>query len=98
MIAVVTVLLAFPLGLLLSSRTAANLGFVAAYTWAFTFQGVYLLLARSGGDTSAFGNYSSFPWSYGAVTLGVYAVGFGLVELGHRLGAKRRTRRPAMAA
>ena len=42
MIAVVTVLLAFPLGYLLRSHLAANVAYAIAYLWAFTFQTLYL--------------------------------------------------------
>ena len=44
MIAVVTILLAFPLGYFVSSRLAANTVYAVAYLWAFVFQGVYLML------------------------------------------------------
>jgi hypothetical protein len=33
---------------------------------------------------------TSGPWSYGLVNLIIYAVGFGMVTLGHKIGAKRR--------
>jgi len=32
------------------------------------------------------------PFGYLGVTAGIYAVGFLLVTIGHRVGAKRRTR------
>ena len=44
MIAVVTVLSAFPLGYLLRSRLAANTTYAVAYLWAFIFQTLYLTL------------------------------------------------------
>ena len=54
MIAVVTVLLAFPLGYLLRSHLAANVAYAIAYLWAFTYQTLYLTLSWVGGDESAF--------------------------------------------
>jgi len=44
MIAVVTILSAFPLGFFLSNRLAANTTYAIAYLWAFVFQGIYLTL------------------------------------------------------
>lgn len=95
MIAVVTILSAFPLGLLLRSRLAANTTYAIAYLWAFVFQGIYLMLdSLDGGKNPAF-ETSEFPLSYGAVTLAIFVVGFALVQLGHRCGRGRRERRRA---
>ncbi len=91
MIAVVTVLLAFPLGYLLRSHLAANVAYAIAYLWAFTFQSLYLTLSWVGGDDSAFSK-DGFPLSYGIVATVIFAVGFGLVALGHRVGTRRRTK------
>jgi hypothetical protein len=91
MIAVVTVLLAFPLGYLLRSHLAANVAYAIAYLWAFTYQTLYLTLSSFGGDDSAFSK-DEFPLSYGLVAAGIFAVGFGLVALGHRVGARRKVR------
>ena len=91
MIAVVTVLLAFPLGYLLRSHLAANVAYAIAYLWAFTFQTLYLTLSWVGGDDSAFSK-DAFPLSYGLVATGIFAVGFGLVALGHRVGSRRVAR------
>ena len=93
MIAVVTVLLAFPLGYLLRSHLAANVAYAIAYLWAFTFQGLYLTRAWVGGDESAFPkNSDAIPFGYGLVAGGIFAVGFGLVALGHRVGSRRTAR------
>ena len=93
MIAVVTVLLAFPLGYLLRSHLAANVAYAIAYLWAFTFQSLYLTLSWVGGDYTAFEKGpDTFPLSYGVVATGIFAVGFGLVALGHRVGARRVAR------
>lgn len=93
MIAVVTILTAFPLGFFLSSRLAANTTYAIAYLWAFVFQGLYLMLDSLDGGTDPAFETSEFPLSYGVVTLAIFAVGFGLVQLGHRVGHGRRERR-----
>ena len=92
MIAVVTILLAFPLGYLVRSRLAASTAYALAYLWAFVFQTLYLTLdSISSGtvlnDEPAF-EAGEFPWQYGVVTLAVFGVGFGLVNLGHWLKAR----------
>jgi hypothetical protein len=93
MVAIVTVLFAFPLGWLFSSRLAANTSYAVVYLWAFVFQSVYLLLStmEGRGSSQAF-ETDVFPWQYGLVTLGVFSVGLALVEVGHRTRARRRTR------
>jgi len=93
MIAVVTVLLAFPLGYFLRSHLSANVAYAIAYLWAFTFQGLYLTRMWVGGDDSALPkDPDTLPISYGLVAAGIFAVGFGLVALGHRVGARRAAR------
>jgi hypothetical protein len=90
MIAIVTILSAFPLGYFLRSRLAANTTYAVAYLWAFTFQTLYLLLdSLDGGAEPAF-ETDSFPASYGAVTLAIFVVGFGLVNLGHWVRGRRQ--------
>lgn len=90
MIAIVTVLFAFPLGFFVRSRLAANVGYIAVYMYAFTFQGIYLMRSWVGGDDSAFpSNPDDLPLQYLAVSLGIYAVGFGLVRLGGLVRARR---------
>lgn len=97
MIAVVTVLCAFPLGFFMRSRLAAGTTYAVAYLWAFTFQTLYLQLdslnsGKTLNDEPAF-TADEFPWEYGVVTLAVFVAGFGLVNLGHWLGARRAARR-----
>jgi hypothetical protein len=93
MIALVTILLAFPLGFFVSNRFTANTAYAIAYLWAFVFQGIYLMLdMMNGGESPAF-TPDDFPLSYGAVALAIFAVGFGLVAVGHRAGRGRRERR-----
>ncbi len=99
MIAVVTILLALPLGYGLRSRLAANTAYAVAYLWAFTFQTLYLMLDALQPDATdpAFGT-SEFPLSYGLVTLAIFGVGFALVEAGHRVAGRRSARREPQPA
>ncbi len=90
MIAVVTVLAAFPLGFFLRSRLAANTTYAIAYLWAFVYQTTYLMLDSIGGGSNPAFVAGDFPWSYGLVTLTIFAVGFGLVSAGHWVRARRR--------
>ncbi|HET9420032.1 MAG TPA: hypothetical protein VFO49_02765 [Nocardioides sp.] len=96
MIAIVTVLCAFPLGYLLRSRLAACTTYAIAYLWAFVFQTLYLLLDSLGDAGNPAFEAGEFPWQYGVMALLIFGAGFGLVTLGHRLGA-RRPRRIAAA-
>ena len=93
MIALVTVLFAFPLGFLLRHRFAAAATYAIIYLWSFTFQTAYLTRAWVAGDHSAFSQQPDVGASYGLVTAAIFLVGFGLVALGHRLGSRRRNRR-----
>lgn len=93
MIAVVTILSAFALGYFLRSRLAANTAYAVAYLWAFTFQTLYLMLDMlNGGRHPAF-EQDAFPTSYGVVALTIFLVGFGLVNLGHWVRARRHSSR-----
>ena len=94
MIAVVTILLAFPLGYFLTSALAARTCYAVAYLWAFTFQTLYLMLDALTADAEnpAF-ETGRFPVGYGVVTLGIFVVGFALVEAGHRVARRRTSRR-----
>lgn len=97
MIAIVTVLLAFPLGFFLRNRISAYVAYVAIYGYAFTFQTLYLLRDWVGGNHAAFSaDPEKIPLDYLAVTGGIYVFGLLLVALGHRVGAKRRNRTAAV--
>ena len=96
MIAVAVFLLAPPLGWFCHQRTTANLAYVAAFGYCFTFQSTYLTTAWVRGNPDAgFPADGSPSLSYLAVTLAVYAAGFGLVELGHVLRRRRDQRHHA---
>jgi hypothetical protein len=93
MVAIVTVLFAFPLGFFLRNRTSAYLAYVAIFGYSFTFQTLYLLRAWVGDNNEAFSaDPDKPPLDYLAVTGAIYLVGFLLITVGHRLGAKRRNR------
>lgn len=93
MIAITTVLLALPLGFLVRNQLVASVAYAIAYLWAFTFQSLYLARMWVGGDHSAFPkDPDTLPISYGVVASAIFAVGFGLVAVGHRLGARRAAR------
>lgn len=96
MIAVVTILCAFPLGYFVRSRLAASTAYAIAYLWAFTFQTLYLVLdmlshGQTLNDDPAFVP-DEFPWQYGLVTLLIFVAGFGLVNLGHWVRQRRQDR------
>lgn len=94
MVAIVTILLAFPLGYFLKSALAARTTYAVAYLWAFTFQTLYLMLDTLSGkaENPAF-EVGEFPVGYGLVTLGIFAVGFALMEAGLRVSARRASRK-----
>jgi hypothetical protein len=96
--AILVLLVPFPLGFFLASRTSAVIAYIAAFCPLFTFQTLSLITDWAEGSRDAFGG--PFPNSdytqvagYGAVNLVLYLAGFGLIMLGHRLGTKRRARR-----
>jgi len=96
-IAIVTVLLAFPLGYLVRSRLVAGTTYAVAYLWAFVFQTLYLTLdsldrGRAVRDEGAFA-VDEFPWEYGVVALLVLGAGFTLLNLGHWVATRRAAKR-----
>ena len=97
MIAIATVLFAFPLGFFLRNRLSAYVAYVAIFGYCFTFQTLYLLRAWVGDSHKAFpADPDTLPFAYFVVTAGIYVVGNLLVALGHRVGTKRRTRSQAV--
>jgi hypothetical protein len=92
MIAVVTLLAAFPIGFAVRERLPAFVAYLALYLYAFTFQTGYLTRAWVQGDRSAFAAPADLGLPYLAVTAAVLAIGCGLVLLGHRAGTRRRSR------
>ncbi|WP_371405511.1 hypothetical protein OHA10_07915 [Kribbella sp. NBC_00662] len=93
MIAIATVLFAFPLGFFLRNRLSAYVAYIAIYAYCFTFQTLYLLRSWVGDSHQAFpADPGTLPLGYLGVTAGIYVVGFVLVTIGHRVGVKRRSR------
>lgn len=92
MIAIITVLTAFPLGYLMRSRLAANTTYAVAYLWAFTYQTLYLTLDSINESTNPAFTPEKFPLSYGLVAGSIFGAGFGLVACG-RFARDRRTAR-----
>jgi hypothetical protein len=91
-IAIVTILSAFPLGYLVRSRLVANTAYAVAYLWAFVFQTLYLILDVINDSAEPAFEPQKFPWAYGLVTLAIFAAGFGLVALGHYVRDRRLAR------
>jgi len=97
MIALITVLCAFPLGFLLRSRLSACVAYIAIFSYTFTFQSVDLVRGWVGDRTRGFPeDPQAVSWEYLAVTGAIYLIGFGLIVVGHRLGTKRRNRTTAV--
>lgn len=97
---IVLLLAPLPLGLLVRNRTAGFVAYTALHAYVFTFQSVALVVGWVSGDgRSAFGPYPAADtgevWAYGLVNLVVYAVGLGLLVLGQRVAARRRSARAA---
>ena len=92
MIAIVTLLCAFPLGYVFRSRLAANTAYAVAYLWAFVFQTLYLILDVINDSSDPAFEPQAFPWGYGIVTLSIFLAGFGLVALGHVVRDRRLAR------
>lgn len=93
MVAIATVLLAFPLGFLLRDGRTAAFVYAVVYLWLYTFQTAELTRAWVAGDDTAFARPPQLALDYALVTGGILAVGLALVALGHRAGSRRRGRR-----
>jgi hypothetical protein len=92
MVAIMTLLVALPLGYLVPRRLVAYLAYGLAFAHVFTFQTLALLLEWGAGSDEAFARDGTAPVDYLVVTTAIYAVGFGLVTLGHWLRARRTGR------
>jgi hypothetical protein len=100
MIAVLTILIAVPIGYLVRSRLAGNVAYGLAFAHVFTLQTAVLVMDWANGGASTFphsDNMLTASVSYLVVTTAIYAAGFGLVAVGHLLRQRRETRRGAMA-
>jgi hypothetical protein len=97
-IAILTVLVAFPLGWFVRNRVAGFLAYGLLMAHLYTYQTALLVMEWVNGADAAFAQTSStslldVSWGYLAVTSLIYAVGLGLVALGQRLRTRRDTAR-----
>jgi uncharacterized membrane protein len=98
MVAILTILVALPLGLLVRNRLAAYLTYAILFAQVFTFQTANLVMEWVKGSTEAFPSDAelSDKLEYLVVTSTIYAVGFGLITLGHWLRNRRRAQADAV--
>jgi hypothetical protein len=93
---ILMLLVPFPLGYFLRGRPAAFIAYIAVHGFVFTVQTLNLVVEWAGGSQQAFGPFPKADdadvIAYVVVNLVIFAAGFGLVYLGHRLGARRRAR------
>jgi len=104
---VYTVLVALPLGFLLSSRSTAVLSYLLVGSYLFSFQSTSLVLEWLGHKApSAFGPFpEGFPAEaatsevigYGVVNAVITLAGVGLVVLGARIRTHREAKRNVVA-
>lgn len=101
MIAIVTVLIALPLGYFCRARSTAFLAYVAAFAHVYTFQTANLVMEWVNGSGAAFPLDSSQALlggtlSYFAFTSVIYVVGFLLVLAGQRLRVRHARRQQSV--
>lgn len=96
MILILTLLVAFPIGLFVRNLMAANLAFGVLTVHLFVFQTAQLVMEWVRGSTSAFGDvddpdwkWLGDTWGYYLVNLALLALGFLLVAAGHKVRARR---------
>jgi hypothetical protein len=103
---VLTILVGFPLGFLIRSRSTAIVTYALVDSYLFTFQTAFLLMQWADGDEHAFGARGGI-WSAERTTMvGSYlvlngvivALGIGLVVLGHKVRSRRTAGRNTVAA
>lgn len=98
MIAILTLVVALPLGYLVRSRLAAYLAFGLAFAHLYTFQTASLVMEWVNGADAAFPQTDSEQLlggtlGYFAFTTLVYAAGLALVTAGHHLRVRAERRR-----
>ena len=103
---ILTILVGFPMGYLIRSRSRAVVTYVLVDSYLFTFQTAFLIMQWVDGDNHAFGSRGG-AWSAERITMVfsylvlngvIVAVGIGLVILGHKLRARRTAGRDTVAA
>lgn len=100
-----TVLLAFPIGYLVTTRLPAVNLYLALYSLLFSVQTLNLLMEWMAGSDEAFGAApTTFPTddsanmlAYAVVNAVIALVGTGLVILGTRLAAKRAAKKDTVS-
>lgn len=97
MIALLTILVAIPLGYFCTRRSTAYLIYIAAFAQVYTFQTASLLMEWVNGSAAAFPqtksqNVLGGSSGYLVFTSLVYAIGIGLVWVGSWLRARRSAR------
>ena len=103
---ILTVLVGFPLGFLIRSRTHAVVTYALLDSYLFTFQTAFLLMQWADGDAHAFGarggawsaERTTMVLSYLVLNGVIVAVGIGLVILGHKIRSRRTSARDTVAA
>jgi len=103
-----TILIAFPLGYFVKTRSTAVLAYLLAGSYLFSYQSTIVLLDWFGHESpSAFGPFpdafpakasSSETLGYGLINLAITAVGVGLVLLANYLAARRHSKKLATTA
>lgn len=98
MIAILTALVALPLGYFVRNRLAAYLSYGLAFAHVFTFQTAALVMEWVNGADAAFPQTDSTSLLAGAagyfiVTTLIYVVGLALVTAGQRLRTRSERRR-----
>lgn len=97
MIALLTILIALPLGYFCNKRSTAYLVYIAAFAQVYTFQTATLVMEWVNGSAAAFTPTKSQKvlggsTDYLVVTSLVYVIGMGLVWFGSWLRARRSAR------
>jgi hypothetical protein len=103
---ILTILIGFPLGFFIRSRTHAVVTYVLVDSYLFTFQTAFLLMQWADGDQHAFGarggdwsaERTTMVLSYLVLNGVIVAIGVGLVLLGHRIRSRRTAARDIVAA
>jgi hypothetical protein len=103
---ILTILVGFPLGFLIRSRSQAILSYVLVDSYLFTFQTAFLIMQWADGDEHAFGARGR-DWSAERTTMFfaylvlngvIVAIGVGLVILGHKVRSRRVAGRDTVVA
>jgi hypothetical protein len=103
---ILTIMVGFPLGYLIRSRTHAVVTYVLLDSYLFTFQTAFLLMQWTDGDNHAFGTRggawtaerTTMVLSYLVLNGVIVAAGIGLVVLGNKARSRRAAQRDTVAA